>query len=61
MQSLVNKLIQEEKLKYAIPVYNLNYLNMSSEDIAFTINDGNFLEMLLLRQFYVIFIKIQEL
>ena len=48
--SLVNKLIQEEKLKYAIPVYNLNYLNiMSSEDIVFTINDGNFLEMLLLR------------
>ena len=41
--SLVNKLIQEEKLKYAIPVYNLNYLNiMSSEDIVFTINDGIF-------------------
>ena len=47
--SLFNKLIQKEILKYAIRVYNLNYLNiMSNEDIVFIINDGNFLEMLLL-------------
>ena len=48
--SLVNKLIQEEKLKYAVPVYSLHHLQTASdEDIAFTINSSNFLEMLLLR------------
>ena len=48
--SLVNKLIQEEKLKYAVPVYILHHLQTASdEDITFTINSSNFLEMLLLR------------
>ena len=48
--SLVNKLIQEEKLKYADPVYSLHHLQTASdEDIKFTINSNNFLEMLLLR------------
>ena len=48
--SLVNKLIQEEKLKYAVPVYSLHHLQTASdEDITFTINSSNFLEMLFLR------------
>ena len=48
--SLVNKLIQEEKLKCAVPVYSLDHLQtVSDEDITFTINNSNFLEMLLLR------------
>ena len=47
---LINTLIQEEKLKYAVPVYDPNYLTIiPDEEITFTINDANFLEMLLLR------------
>ena len=43
------KLIQE-KLKYAVLVYSLHHLqNVSNKDITFTINNSNFLEMLLLR------------
>ena len=47
---LVNSIIQEEKQKYAIPVYALDYLlNIPDNLVNFTITDGEFLEMLLLR------------
>ena len=47
--SLVTKIIQEEKLKYAVQVYDLNYLsNISDDDVALTIDDGQFLELVLL-------------
>ena len=47
---LVNSIIQEEKQKYAISVYALDYLlNIPDNLVNFTITDGEFLEMLLLR------------
>ena len=48
--NLIRKAINEEKNKYAIPVYNLNTLeNIGNELIQLTIPDDLFLEMLLLR------------
>ena len=48
--NLVNSIIQEEKYKYALPVYNLRYLDIApDDDVNFTVNDGQFLELLLLR------------
>ena len=47
---LINRIILEEKLKYALPVYNPDHLSLIPDnEIEFTIDDGNFLEMLLLR------------
>ena len=46
---LVNKIINEEKLKYAVPVYNLNYITSTSDKIEMTIEDDAFLEALFLR------------
>ena len=34
---LINKIIEEEKVKYALPVYNMNYVTGSNETIEFTI------------------------
>ena len=46
----INSVIQDEKLKYALPVYNIHNIdNISDEEIQFTINDQLFLETLLLR------------
>ena len=48
--NLVNKMIQEEKFKYALPVYNLDFLStIPDNNINFIISDGQFLEALLLR------------
>ena len=47
---LINSVIQDEKHKYALPIYNLANLDkIEDNDIQFTITDGHFLEMLLLR------------
>jgi len=47
---LVNKLIDEEIIKYAVPVYDYNVIkNISGKEIQFTIDDELFLEVLLLR------------
>ena len=46
---LINKIIQEEKVKYALPVYNMNYVTGSNETIEFTIPSNLFLETLFLR------------
>ena len=43
---LVNKIIQEENTKYALPVYSAEYVK--SENIKFTIDDDDFLEMVFL-------------
>ena len=45
---LINRIIEEEKLKYAIPVYELNYLKNTFTNIAMVIDNDLFLEMLLL-------------
>ena len=33
----INKIIEGEKVKYALPVYNINYVTGSNETIEFTI------------------------
>ena len=40
---LINKIIEEEKVKYALPVYNMNYVTGSNETIEFTIPSDLFL------------------
>ena len=47
--NLINKIIAEEKQKYAIPLYSVEFLNENYPDIQFTIDNDVFLEMLLLR------------
>ena len=46
---LVNKVIDEEKFKYAIPLYAMEYLKNQSNEIQMTIDPDTFLEMLVLR------------
>ena len=43
---LINKAIEDEKLKYALPVYNLTYLQNTDENIKLTIDPDLFLEVL---------------
>lgn len=45
----MHNVIQDEKLKYAPLVYNLDFLNNPVQVIEPTIGYNNFLEMLLLR------------
>ena len=47
--NLINKVIKEEAIKYALPVYNLEYLDENYREVNFTINNDLFLEVLLLR------------
>ena len=47
---MINLIIQEEKQKYAIPVYSLDFLSKAPNDsIQLTLKDGQFLEILLMR------------
>ena len=47
---LINEYIQEEIIKYAVPVYNIEKINLINEhDIHLRIPDDLFLEMLILR------------
>ena len=46
---LINNVVQVEKFKYALPVYNLEYLKHTGNNIQFTIDDDTFLEVLLLQ------------
>ena len=34
---LINKIIEEEKVKYVVPIYNMNFVTSSNETIEFTI------------------------
>ena len=46
---LVNSVIEEEKFKYSIPVYNLDYIGKIPNNlVTFTISDDQFLELVLL-------------
>ena len=45
--TLINKVIEEEKFRYALPVYSFEYIKAG--DIAFTIDDATFLETLFLK------------
>ena len=47
--TLINHIINEEKLKYALPVYDLKYLERSYSPISMTIEPDTFLELLFLR------------
>ena len=46
---MVNTIIQEEKLKYPIPIYDLNFWKRNADNIEMTIDADLFLEMLILR------------
>ena len=48
---LIKKVIADEKLKYAIPVYSLNFIEstISDEHLKFIVDDDIFLELLYLR------------
>ena len=46
---LVNKLIEEEKQKYAVPLYTTEFLKNNSSEIQMTVDPDVFLEMLILR------------
>ena len=46
---LINKIITEEKVKYAVPVYSQNYLTNTDETKEFSIPCDLFLETLFLR------------
>ena len=48
---LVNKVIQEEVIKYALPIYNLSFLENNSNfgNIQFSVEPDVFLEMVILR------------
>ena len=45
----INKIIQEEIMKFALPVYDINFLKSSSENIYFKIDSDLFLELLFLQ------------
>ena len=49
--NLINKIIIEEKLNYAVPVYSIDYIKNSdiNENIQFVVDDDDFLELLYLR------------
>ena len=47
--NMINKTIEEEKIKYALPVYSMNYITGSNESIEFSIPCDLFLETLLMR------------
>ena len=47
--NLINNVIEEEKLKYAVPVYDLSYLENNCAKFEMTIGHDLFLETLLLR------------
>ena len=47
--SHIRKVIEEEKVKYSVPLYNLDYLKNNFDDFEMTIGKDLFLEMLLLR------------
>ena len=48
---MINKIIIEEKLNYAVPVYSIDYIknSESNEYIQFVVDDNDFLELLYLR------------
>ena len=47
---LINNLIDQEKLKYSLPIYNPdNVMQIPDSDICFTISESEFLEVLLLQ------------
>ena len=47
--NLINNAIDDEILRYAIPIYSLQFLKQIPPNITFTIDNDLFLEMLFLR------------
>ena len=45
----MNKIIDEEKEKYCLPIFSINHIKETYNDLTFSINDDTFLEMLFLR------------
>ena len=46
---MINKVILQEKIDYALPIYNIDFIENNDMDICFSINDNLFLETLLLK------------
>ena len=46
---MINAAIEDEKLKYSLLVYSLNYIKENYNNIKFCIDDDTFLEMLFMR------------
>ena len=47
--NLINKIIAEEKEKYCLPIFNVNYIKENFKDLTFSIDNDMFLEILFLR------------
>ena len=47
--NMINAAIEDEKLKYSLLVYSLNYIKENYNNIKFCIDDDTFLEMLFMR------------
>ena len=47
--SIINKVIEDELIKYSIPVYSLDYIKNGSKDLTLTVSYDLFLELLFLR------------
>ena len=47
----INNIIDEEKMRYAVPVYNLNnIITIKDSELQFNISDSQFLKVLLLKR-----------
>ena len=46
---LINRLIDQEKEKYCLPVFNLNYIKENFADLTFSIDNDLFLEVLFMK------------
>ena len=46
---LMNKIIDEEKEKYCLPIFSINHIKETYNDLTFSIDDDTLLEMLFLR------------
>ena len=47
--NLINSVIEDEKIKYLLPVYNLKYIKENCDKIHLSIDDDTFSEMLFMR------------
>ena len=46
---LINEIIEDEIIKYAVPVYQIEFLKNNFNNIMFTVDNETFLEVLILR------------
>ena len=46
---LINEIIEDELIKYAVPVYQIEFLKNNFNNIMFTVDNETFLEVLIIR------------